>query len=247
MLSRIFIIGFILISFYAVSYSTEKDSTVENIFNLIYNQQFTEAEKVLNDNKSKVEPFYFNILNLDLFWWRYSLSRSKEDANNLNEVLNNFSNSSANKTENQIDRLIRTSYQMRYEMKRYNIIGVLFIRSDVRKQIEDLKDEDLSFLGDRQKLYDFYLALFDYFDESINPFSFGKKSEKYSKSILTLEKFSNDNDLILSTLAHYFLGRIYLKVEKQTEKGQAHFKILANRFPENKLFYQLANGLNTKF
>ncbi len=247
MLSRIFIVGFILISFYSVSYSTEKDSTVENIFTLIYNQQFTEAEKALDQNKSNVEPFYFNILNLDLYWWKYSLSRSKEDANNLNEVLEIFQNSSSNKAENQIDGLIRTSYQMRYEMKRYNIIGALIIRSDVRKQIEVIKDEDLSFLGDRKKLFDFYLVLLDYFDESINPFSFGKKSDKYSKSIFTLEKFSNDNDLILSTMAHYFLGRIYTKVEKQPEKGQVHFKILAYRFPKNSLFDQLSKGLNPKF
>jgi hypothetical protein len=136
---------------------------------------------------------------------------------------------------------------MRYEIKRYNLFGAFIIRSDVRKQIEELKSEDLSFLGDKQKLFEFYLVLFDYFSESISPFSFGRKSDKYSKSMLALEKYSQDDDLILSTMAHYFLGRIYTKVEKQPEKGQAHFKILANRFPKNNLFYQLANGLNTKF
>jgi len=247
MLSRISLIAIFLASFHFVGFSIEKDSTVQYIFNLIYNQQFTEAKKALEQNNAQVEPFYFNILQLDLFWWKYSLSRSKDDAKKLNEVLENFPNSSANTREEKIDNLIRTSYQMRYEMKRYNIIGALIIRSDVRKQIEEVKKEDLSFLGERQKLFDFYLALFDYFDESINPFSFGRKSDKYSKSILSLEKFSQDYDLILSTMAHYFLGRIYTKVEKQSEKGEAHFKILAQRFPKNSLFYQLANGLNTKF
>ena len=136
---------------------------------------------------------------------------------------------------------------MRYEIKRYNLIGALIIRSDVREQIEAIKSSDLSFLGDRQNLFDLYLSLFDYFDTSINPFSFGRKSEAYSKSLQTLEKYSHDNDLILSTMAHYFLGRIYTKVEKQPEKGQAHFKVLAQRFPKNALFQELANGLNPKF
>src|SRR5690606_33565975 len=132
-------------------------------------------------------------------------------------------------------------------IKRYNFVGAILIRSDVRKQLAILKNENLAFLGERRKLFDFYLTLFDYFDESLNPFSFGSKSEKYLKSLSTLEKFSINKDLILSTMAHYFLGRIYTKVEKQPGKGQEHFKILSRRFPENSLFKELANGLNTDF
>jgi hypothetical protein len=48
-------------------------------------------------------------------------------------------------------------------------------------------------------------------------------------------------------MAHYFLGRIYTKAEKQPEKGQAHFKVLVQQFPKNTLFQELANGLNPKF
>jgi len=81
----------------------------------------------------------------------------------------------------------------------------------------------------------------------VNPFSSGSKSEKYSKSIEALEKYSLSGDLIISTMAHYFLGRIYMKVEKKPQNGQEHFKILAQRFPENPLFYELANGINPKF
>jgi hypothetical protein len=89
--------------------------------------------------------------------------------------------------------------------------------------------------------------LINYFDESTSPFSFGRKSDEYIKSLITLEKYSNDDDFVLSTMAHYFLGRIYTKVEKQPEKGEAHFKILAKRFPKNSLFDQLSKGLNPKF
>jgi hypothetical protein len=229
------------------SFSNENDSTLTSIFTLIYNQQFPEAEKELEKNNTGLEPFYYNILKLDLFWWKYSLTRSKEDAKALKDVLEKLDKSDKNTGEEMVNELIQTSYQMRYEVKRYNLIGALIIRSDVRKQIDVLKNEDLAFLGDRQKLFDFYLVLIDYFDESMNPFLFGKKTEEYAKSLLTLENYSREDDLILSTMAHYFLGRIYTKVEKQPEKGRIHFKILAHRFPENTLFYQLANGLNPKF
>lgn len=230
-----------------VAYSAENDSTVQNIFTLIYNQQFAEAEKALKLHDASVHPFYRNILKLDLFWWKYSLSKSKQDAKILTEVLQEFNNTNQNTREAKINNLIRLSYEMRYEIKRYNFVGALIIRSDVRKQLEILKNENLAFLGERRNLFDFYLTLFDYFDESLNPFSFGSKSEKYLKSLSTLEKYSRNDDLILSTMAHYFLGRIYTKVEKQLEKGQEHFQILSERFPKNSLFKELADGANSKF
>lgn len=247
MLSRIILIAIILTPFYSTCMSSEKDITVQQIFTLIYNQQFTEAEKVLESNKTQIDPFYHNILKLDLFWWKYSLSKSRQDAKVLNEVLQEFDNTNKNTREAKINKLIRSSYEMRYEIKRYNFVGALIIRSEVRKQIELINKDDLSFLGDRRNLFDFYLTLFDYFDESLNPFSFGSKSDKYLKSLSNLEKYSQNDDLILSTMAHYFLGRIYTKVEKQPEKGQVHFKVLSKRFPENGLFRELADGVNTKF
>jgi hypothetical protein len=236
-----------MISFSQVGFSTKKDTTVQNIFTLIYNQQFAEAEKALEQKNASVDLFYNNILKLDLFWWKYSLSKSKHDAKVLNQVIDEFENSKQTTLEAKINNLIKMSYEMRYEIKRYNFVGAFIIRSEVRKQVELIKKDDLSFLGDKRNLFDFYLTLFDYFDENMNPFSFGSKSDKYLQSLATLEKYSSDNDLILSTMAHYFLGRIYTKVEKQPEKGKVHFKVLSERFPKNSLFKELANGSNTNF
>ena len=246
-LLRITVIAFFLFSMHQNAFTSEPDSTVQIIFTLIYNQQFSEAEKALALHSPQLEPFYYNILQLDLYWWKYSLSRSKDDAKALNNLMDHYNKNSANKHEVVINELIRLSYQMRYEIKRYNLVGALFLRSEARSKIETLKQNDLSFLGDRQNLFELHVSLFDYFDTAINPFSFGRKSESYSTSLLKLEKYSLDNDLILSTMAHYFLGRIYMKVEKLPEKGMAHFKILSQRFPENHLFKQLSEGLNPKF
>lgn len=247
MILRTSIFIFTLISFLPNAFSADNDATVQHIFTLIYNQHFTEAENVLERSKSQIDPFYHNILKLDLFWWRYSLSKSKQDEKVMNGVLKEFDNSNQNTREGKINKLVSLSYEMRYEIKRYNFVGALVIRSEVRKQIELIKKEDLSFLGDRKNLFDFYLTLFDYFDESLNPFSFGSKSIKYLQSLSNLEKYSHNSDLILSTMAHYFLGRIYMKVEKLPEKGQMHFEVLSKRFPESHLFKELAEGVNTKF
>jgi hypothetical protein len=247
MIVRACLFVFLLISFLPKGYSNNNDSIVQQIFTLIYNQNFSEAEMELDKDKSQIDPFYHNILKLDLFWWKYSLSKSKEDAKVLKKVLEEFDNSNQNTREAKINNLIKSSYEMRYEIKRYNFVGALIIRSDVRKQIEILNNDDLAFLGNRKNLFDFYLTLFDYFNESMNMFSFSSKSDKYLQSLTNLKRFSLDDDLILSTMAHYFLGRIYTKVEKQPEKGQLHFKILSQRFPENSLFKELADGVNTKF
>jgi hypothetical protein len=244
---RIFTIVIFLISFQQIGSANDKDSVVQQIFTFIYNQQFNEAEKALKLQSGQMEPFWLKVLTLDLYWWKYSLSRSNEDARVLKKVLGDFQQTNKNKPEDQINELIRLSYQMRYEVKRYNLIGAYLLRADVRDKIDALKTNNLSFLGTRTRLFDLYLALFDSFDSAINPFSSGSKSAKFSKSVEALEKYSLSGDLIVSTMAHYFLGRIYMKVEKQPEKGQEHFKILAQRFPENVLFYELANGLNPKF
>lgn len=245
--TRFFTTVIFLISFQRVGLANDKDSVVQHIFTLIYNQQFTGAEKALNLQSGQMEPFWINVLTLDLHWWKYSLSRSNEDARALKKVLGDFQETNKNLPEDKINELIRLSYQMRYEVKRYNLIGAYILRADALDKIDALKTTDLSFLETRTMLFDLYLALFDSFDSAINPFSSGSKSAKFSKSVLTLEKYSLSGDLIVSTMAHYFLGRIYMKVEKKPQKGQEHFKILAKRFPENPLFRQLSQGLNPDF
>ncbi|HCE57923.1 MAG TPA: hypothetical protein DER09_08905, partial [Prolixibacteraceae bacterium] len=65
--------------------------------------------------------------------------------------------------------------------------------------------------------------------------------------IMKLKRHCSDEDLIVATLAHYFLGRIYTKIEKQPEKGRVHFQVLARRFPQNRLFDDLAKGLVVDF
>jgi hypothetical protein len=99
---------------------------------------------------------------------------------------------------------------------------------------------------DERKLFELYVILLQY-SENANPFSFSKNAEKKADLIMKLNRYCTDEDLIVSTLAHYFLGRIYTKIEKQPEKGREHFQVLAQRFPQNRLFADLAKGLVADF
>ncbi len=247
MILRFSLVIFFLLTFPLKDYANENDSIVIQVFSLIYNQKFADAERMLKEKQNQLDDFYSNILKLDLYWWKYSLSRSKTDAEAFKKVLSEFDTSQTNNQKGRINQLIRSSYEMRYEVKRYNLIGAFLLRSDVRKQIEVLKPETLQLSPEQLNLFNFYVALFQYFDYAINPFSFGGKSPELLNSLLLMEKYSHDDDVILSTMAHYFLGRIDLKVENKTEQGREHFKILAERFPENTLFPAIANGTNTKF
>jgi hypothetical protein len=234
-------------SFQLLVFSKENDTIVDHIFTLIYNQEFDFAENVLSEQTGKLDAYYYSILRLDLFWWKFSMSGSKDDFAKLTNVLESLNSSGLVSTKEKIIYLIQSSYKFRYEVSRYNFIGAIILRSDIRKQITELKKEKLSFNKERLKLFDLYLSLFQYSDNSINPFLINTKSQECLNSLSALEKYSHEDDLIVSTLAHYFLGRIYTKVEKKPEKGQVHFKILAQRFPKNSLFKELSEGLNPRF
>lgn len=243
---RIILSVLLLISNLPEVFPANRDSTADRIFSMIYNQQFTEAEMLLEAGRKEIEPFYFSVLKLDLYWWKYSLSRSKTDAEKLNLLLEQFSEIHENTITGKISELVRLSYKMRYEIKQKNYVNAFFVRSDVQKLLEVIQKEKILIPADQQKLFDLYVILIQY-SENANPFSFSKKTENKADLIKKLNLYSTDEDLIVSTMAHYFLGRIYTKIEKQPEKGIVHFQVLSGRYPQNSLFADLAKGLAIDF
>jgi len=234
-LHRLLLIIIVLTLFQIKGFSNENDSTVNRIFTLIYNQQFEKADSMLSVNEKVIDPFYVTILKTDLYWWKYSISRSSKDAKELSRVLDNLNSVSNNSVERKVTELIQRSYQMRYERKRYNLIGVIFIRKDINYLLQELKEEKLPLTGNELKLFSLYVAIFQYF-EFVNPFSFHKNSEEQNQSIKLMEKYAKENDIMLNTLSNYFLGRIYQKIEKDYLKAQTCFEVLAGRFAENEIF-----------
>ena len=75
------------------------------------------AEKALESNKTQIDPFYHNILKLDLYWWKYSLSKSKQDAKIL-KVLKEIHDSLEQKSL--IDELNKISFISNQSINNYS-------------------------------------------------------------------------------------------------------------------------------
>lgn len=215
--------------------ASNSDSIINIIFKNIYNQEFNKAKILLDKEGANLNDFYSTVLNIDLLWWKYSATRSKSDAGNLNDYLNRIEPKESFNSKDKIKLLICKSYQLRYARKRYNLFAIFGIRSEIKDLLSELDRNKLPISGDQLKLFDFYVVMFQYFDK-VNPLSIQNTSAKRENELLMLRKFSKEDDLIVSTMANYFLGRIYQKVENEPELGKSHFEVLSRQFPNNTLF-----------
>jgi len=216
--------------------SSNKDSIVNPIFSAIYNQEFDLAESLLNLQKDQLDSFYSDVLSIDLFWWKFSTTRSKEDAQNLNNLLKKHVEQGIERND-KVAQLIGKSYQLRYARKKYNLFDVISLRSEINTLLSEIDRNELPISGNELKLFDLYVTMFNYFSR-VNPFSVWNKSQERDFYVTEMEQFVSEENLIVKTMAHYFLGRIYQKIERETEKASAHFSILTKQFPENKLFVE---------
>jgi len=242
---HLILIVFVFFTTQTRSNNSSKDSIVSHIFISIYNQQFNKAEHLLAENKMQIDPFYSEVLNIDLHWWKYNMSRSKEDAKKLNILLNKTENGAINSQENKISKLIKKSYLLRYERKRYNFIEVIILRSEINKLLIDIQHNRIPITGDQLKLFDLYSTMFMYF-KNVNPFQLLSGNTEQVGYLSKMGTYTLEDDLVLNTMAHYFLGRIYQKVKKDAQKGKMHFEVLSKKFPENKLFVEYLKDCERK-
>ena len=222
----------------------QNSDLITQIFTLIYNARFDEAQKLLGDADFQGEPFYFQVLKLDLFWWKYSISKSEPDEEKLNNTLNWFSEQNKNSKYYEINKLIWLSYKMRFEIKRKNYLKAFLLKAEVTDQLEVLQKNPVPLPLNEQKLLDVFTLLLQYSNEAGSVF--GNNSKKQA-CLNGLQKLAADSDWMVSSEAHYFLGRIYTKMEKEPKNGRTHFLILSQRFPQNTLFAKLAAGKATDF
>lgn len=245
-MKRILIISLFLTGLAKTGFSNTEITVVNNIFNLIYNQQFGRADSVLQMQTDRIDSFYFNILNVDLHWWKHICSGTETDSRQFLTVLKSLENKQKDSPENKITQLVMLSYKMRFELKRYNIFGAVLLRSDIKKILTEVNPLELNYSNDHIKLFYLYQSLFDYFDNILNPLFRESKREIRSNALHRIEKYTNENDLIVSTLANYFLGKIYLNIEKNPQKGNFCFRELTERFPGNEIFSELLKDSELK-
>mgnify|MGYP000188676978 CR=1 FL=1 len=235
-----FIALFFLPAFSNVIWASESDSIVNKIFTLIYNEKYSEAHIEIAKNTASVDPFYVDVLKIDLRWWEFKRDKKKQEA--LTSFLEQFDDTARNKQELKLKQLIKTSYQVRYELKRYHIIGAIKARSSLKKLLDEITSEKLPYPENKAKLLDLYSSLFQYFDNLINPLFNKEKRDIREKALKETEKYTHDNDLIIKTLSLYFLGRIYLGIEHEEEKGHRCFTELSAYYPNNSYFKEMLNN-----
>lgn len=236
MIQRVFFSIFLLAFSLSLSANPKNNDSIANqVFTLIYEQNLIEAEKTYTTGKDELNEFYRLFLNLDLHWWKYRTTYSKENSNKLDELIDASLLPETDTYEQKMRQIIVRSYQLRYDKKKFNIFGMLSARSDIRDLIAAIEKEDPPLTGDEQKLFESYVIMYQYI-ENINFFANAKKSEAREKKLRRMEKFASEENVILNTVADFFLARMYQKIEDKPEVGLQHFKILTNKYPTNKTF-----------
>ncbi|MDX8337976.1 hypothetical protein SLH46_02200 [Draconibacterium sp. IB214405] len=235
MIQRVFFFIFLLTTLNSSGSTLNNDSIANRVFTLIYEQNLTEAEKIYTSGKDELNEFYRTFLNLDLHWWKYRTTYSKENSDKLDQLIDASILPETDTYEKKMRQIIVRSYQLRYDKKKFNIFGMLSARSDIRDLIADIEKEAPPFTGDEQKLFESYVIMYQYI-ENINFFANAKKSEAREKKLKRMEKFAEEDNVILNTVADFFLARMYQKIEDKPEVGLEHFKILTRKYPTNKTF-----------
>lgn len=227
-------------------YSNEVPEPVETVFRLIYNQQFSKADSILDAPANNYDIFYHDILKLDLYYWEYSVENSSEKSRQLKTFLSEFQSEKNNQLDSGLKELIFLSYSVRYELKRFNIPAAVILRSKIKNLLSEINEDKFYYPINHLKLFDLYKELFAYFDNIFNPLFRENKRLERENALKKIEQFSNDEDLIVNTLANYFLGKIYLNIENNPPKSKIHLKILAEKYPENKTISELIGQCNSK-
>lgn len=237
---RILITSILLTTIQIHGEANSKHSAIDTIFTLIYNQQYEKADSLLIASNDQFDAFYSDILKMDLYWWKYVTISSNNELQQLNQLLKDFNLPGRNKLDFRLKELITLSYQLRLKLIRFNVPAALILRSRIKQLLLEINRKELSFSENKLKLFDLYNILFLYFDNIFNPFFLESKRTERTNALSQIEHYTHGNDLIVETLAHYFLGKIYINIENNPRKGKNHFEILSKKYPRNLLFSKLA-------
>jgi len=230
-------IAFILAGLSARSNNLENRATVQ-VFNFIYNQQYDKADSSLSANRHKIGNLTADILSVDLKYWRCVTNNSKDSFNQFEAFLHSFNLGEEGSDENKIRQLVVYMYSLRLYYKHFNVLKFNITWIKMKLLLNRLDEKTLLVLGSGNDLIGVYNSVYKYLSQKLNPFSFLKKQN--SGELTLLEKNCESEILIVNTLSNYFVGKLYLKFEKEPGKALGFFQVLMDRYPENEVFRGLA-------
>lgn len=217
----------------------------DQIIELIYNYQFDEAEKMIISNKDNLSTILYELLSLDLKWWKCISENSLREFRESLEIADHKM-SAGTKNDNYFLQIIHLSYKIRYEMAMKNRLAVLPLLARLNKLINNA-DEFINTSDQLEvQLIELYRNLLlyvrHYLIDALNVFDIDKT--KRLKYLILIEKNSSGQQPIVRILCHHFLGKIYLEFERDNAKAKNHFLFLNQWFPSNLAFKSLLELCN---
>jgi hypothetical protein len=224
---------FFILSFFpdALFAGNEKDKTTENIFFLIYNQHFGEAENKLVQSKPVLTHLNYMILEIDLRWWKAISSDAKVDFELLEKKLSTYSKESEGLSgPARLEELVCLNYQFRLATFRSQPLKMIHYFLKINHFVEQTEFSSLPLEG--RDLFSLYKAIFSYGKSKIFFLSPNIRSE----SLAILKNYAGSSDLVNQTIANYFLARIYIETEKSPILAKPYYEWLFKMYPDNKIF-----------
>lgn len=207
------------------------EKTFEKTFNLIYNQHFNEAHAELIKSKSRLETWNYQILLLDLYWWKAISSNCEDDFTALDSALREYSGD-LKKTPNSdnLEELIYLSYSLRLALMKNSIFTIMVNLYKINHLVEQFETDKLTV--EQQDIFEIYTALFNIGRSSLL-FNNPKLREK---GIKILESNLTSSNGVYQTMSCYFLSKIYFELDRLPSKAMAYCKQLCILYPDNKIF-----------
>ncbi|MBN1388737.1 MAG: hypothetical protein JW965_09840 [Bacteroidales bacterium] len=230
---RIVCIFMILLSFStrALPGTNDKNKDFEKIFNLIYNQEFDQANIQLIQSRNKLDKWEYQVLDLDLLWWEALSGDSREDYERFESALKIYSSDlKQSRSPDNLEELINLSYSFRLAALKGNLFTMMLDFVRINHIIQKFETDRLT--TEQKQVFKIYMGLFN-IGKSKLLFNNSKLREE---GIEILESNINSANPVYQTLSCYFLSKIYLELDKTPSKARIYCEQLCNAYPTNKIF-----------
>jgi hypothetical protein len=219
--------------FYPLLYSAPADTT--SIIDNIYNYNFIKASDQLSKLEVK-DPLMTETLNLEMQWWMALGSNGEDRFSKFLNTLNEFENSD----KNRMNKIISSTYRIRYYacVNKSYLIPFLFL--NVKRQIESLDSAKIEKSGKETfELFCMYKSFFTLLQNNLFINKFLQGPDKNRQLIGNIEAVIHNGTSPNKTIGRYFLMKYYLDIEKDKSKAFVFLAELHKEYPENLIFTQL--------
>jgi len=214
-----------------VSGSEDQEYICDRIFSLIYNQQYDEAGAELAKVRYVIDEVHYQILLMDLSWWKALSEEGDDDFRQLENVLNLYSNNLSDRREaDKLQALICFSYSLRLAALRKRNFEMVLLIFKIENTIHRLNTDKLT--PEQFDFFRVFSALFNIFKAELHV----NKDRLRSESILVLHRFHGSSNIELRVISSYFLAKVYADIMATPREAIGLYEELCMLYPDNQIF-----------